>query len=745
MFVTIKKKYLQVGAVAAFLIMVSLWVMASLSRPLNTLDSLSLFKWATYPSAEYTEKESSFNIEVSKLFEERKESDMEDRYWQVGVNILPEQTELTIPAYFHEPDSSRTDLMPFDPRFTLGIYYNYLRRNGNSNHPVEAPFHWADWTDMKALIPYLFEKDESKRDCSFLDFRAFEILKDTPEDKEKYKDKKKERFALDPALFCKNDRELPSDYDDGNRLRPGFNIMSYFGQMPQDLVIMAGKAFLYGGAEPPASVIFLTDEGSYTMIPNKKAKLLHSGLVEEYMEVEKTDKLNTLKEFSRLKQELPPNKEAVVSDYMIPLKHEDFVFDAPAIVKSLENRDIPLNAREQKYLESLKVSISLEQDPPKYFNEAKSIGTGQGHHYDYRFFNGIDLGYDDRTAKLHRMTRVWLSFCRKNGMKTWLAHGSLLSWYWNGISFPWDDDIDVQMPIMDLHKLSMNFNQSLVVEDSADGFGRYFVDCATYISLRTHTNGNNNIDARFIDMDTGYYIDITGLALSDENSPGRYDHLIPQGISKGQNTNLEVNEKIQVYNCRNRHFSSLSELSPLVRTFAEGEIAYVPKSYSAILAEEYKKGLLEKFFKGRFFVPQLRLWVSQDDLRFFLRHRREWITYYNTSEVDLQKKKTKTEGDLTKLELEQLLNLSESDLLELLMNDELLLEYYSSRDITSIHEHEIMRLLFGKSTSEIVSNLPDFLPLKYEPFLYRLRHDYDTFEKRVEELHQFYLSNMASA
>lgn len=687
------------------------------------------------------DKESSFNVKVTKLFEERKKADMEDKYWQIGTNILPEQTELTIPAYFQKLDLDRIDLQPFDPRFTIGIYYNYLRRKGHSEQPVEAPFHWADWTDMNALVPYFFEKDETKRKCSTLDYRGYEILRDKPEDE----GKEKKRKALDPAFFCKQDSELPEDYYDGNRLRTGFNVMNYFGSMNEHGVIVAGKSYLYGAAKSPSAVIFLTDEGSYTMIPTKKEKLLHNGLVEEYMKVEQTDKLNTIKEFSKLKKEVRPNMDSVVSDYVINLKHEDFIFDGPLIVKSLQTRDIPLNSREENYLESLKYSIAVENDPPKYFKEAKVVGTLLGDHYDYRFFNGFNLGYDDKSAKLHRLTRVWLSFCRKQGITTWLAHGSLLSWYWNGITFPWDDDIDVQMPIMDLHKLSLNFNQSLIVEDSADGFGRFFLDCATFISLRMHTNGNNNIDARFIDIDSGYYIDITGLALTNQSSPDRYDHFIPDDMSKEKNSKIQINDKIKVYNCRNNHFSSLSELSPLVKTFAEGEVAYIPKSYSSILTTEYRsKGMLEKFFRNRFFVPQLRLWVSQDDLRFFLRHRQEWITYFNNSDADLEKKKIKTEGNLTKLELEKLLNLTERDLLDLLANDEILLEYYSTREMTSIHENEIMRLLFGKSTQGIISTVPDFLPLRFDPFLYRLRHDYDTFEKRVEETGQLYQKFLSS-
>lgn len=56
-------------------------------------------------------------------------------------------------------------------------------------------------------------------------------------------------------------------------------------------------------------------------------------------------------------------------------------------------------------------------------------------------------GTIEQSLTLHRLIRTWLSFTRKTGITTWIAHGSLLSWYWNGIAFPWDNDIDVQVQL----------------------------------------------------------------------------------------------------------------------------------------------------------------------------------------------------------------------------------------------------------------------------------------------------------
>ena len=98
-----------------------------------------------------------------------------------------------------------------------------------------------------------------------------------------------------------------------------------------------------------------------------------------------------------------------------------------------------------------------------------------------------------------------------------------MSWYWNGAIFPYDNDLDVQMPIKQLARLGELYNQTLVVEDLREGFGKYLIDVGTFIHNRDISNDGNHIDARFIDVDTGVYIDITGLSNVLVNRASRYD------------------------------------------------------------------------------------------------------------------------------------------------------------------------------------------------------------------------------
>lgn len=709
--------------------MVSLWLTLSSIPKLQHTNYLDLLLLSLWKSSTFdTDTNLAFNKKVTDLVHQRQKNDLEHAFWKIQTTLSKDQTDLEIPLYFFESDIGRLDVQPFDPRFTLAFYYYYMRVHApNSPNGVQAPFHWADWMDMTVLDEFIFA--ENKTSCDFLDQRETEEV----EAKKHNKPSKKE--ALDPAEFCVIDAELPFQHNDGNRLRMGFNVKNYPGRMTPEMAMIAGRSYMYTHAPPPASIIFMTDNGSYNMTTGVKQKLLHNGIVEDYLRHGKTT-INTVEQFKLLNKKVPSFTDRVISDYQVNLEHKDFVLAPLQIIKDFQDLSVsrPLTRMEMNYLSSVKTSVANQNSPPKYFQEARIFNTVIGDHYDWRFFGGVKINTEEQELTLHRMVRTWLSFCRKQGITTWMAHGSLLSWYWNGIGFPWDNDIDVQMPLLDLHKLGRYFNQSLVVEDGKDGFGRYFIDCTSSITVRDHSNGKNNIDARFIDVDSGLYIDITALAVSGDATPERYLEGMPGEVKKESNK-YNVNDQLQTYNCRNKHFLSLAEISPLIKSFVEGKVAYIPKRYSDILTAEYnKKGLLDKFFSRRLFMPQLRLWLHQDDLRFFLRAREQWNRYYGakSSEALVGLTKPNIQGDLSTKEVTTLLELGEKDLMDLLLNDEILMSYAVLRDMTAFHESEIMRLLFGKSTQPLVIKAKEFPPLKYEPFLHRELLEYITYEGEVD-------------
>ena len=70
----------------------------------------------------------------------------------------------------------------------------------------------------------------------------------------------------------------------------------------------------------------------------------------------------------------------------------------------------------------------------KYFREPGTHDPGDNEllgHYDDRFFRGL-LSYDDKRDAQVNMIRAYLRTFRAHGIETWVAHGTLLGWWWNG-------------------------------------------------------------------------------------------------------------------------------------------------------------------------------------------------------------------------------------------------------------------------------------------------------------------------
>jgi hypothetical protein len=79
----------------------------------------------------------------------------------------------------------------------------------------------------------------------------------------------------------------------------------------------------------------------------------------------------------------------------------------------------------------LTLNRSLED---KYFHEPVGHEKGADDrlgHYDVRYFHGM-VTEEERAESLHHMVIAYLDFFRQNELETWIAHGTLLGWWWNG-------------------------------------------------------------------------------------------------------------------------------------------------------------------------------------------------------------------------------------------------------------------------------------------------------------------------
>ena len=155
---------------------------------------------------------------------------------------------------------------------------------------------------------------------------------------------------------------------------------------------------------------------------------------------------------------------------------------------------------------------------------------------------------------------------------------------------PWDWDIDTQVSGPSLMYLGKHFNGSIYDYSSADSDPdlipiverQYLLDVNPAIIERDRGNGNNVIDARWIDIRNGLYIDVTGLSETE-----------PQ-IAPG------------VWSCKNLHHYKTTDLYPMRESMYEGVVAKVPYAYDRILAEEYQeKALVVTEYEGYTFLSSL--------------------------------------------------------------------------------------------------------------------------------------------
>jgi hypothetical protein len=220
-------------------------------------------------------------------------------------------------------------------------------------------------------------------------------------------------------------------------------------------------------------------------------------------------------------------------------------------------------------------AAQMNTQSAKYFNEAGL--TLELSHYDIRYFQGQVVSYDERIDSLHHLIRSYLVAFREINIETWIAHGTLLGWWWNGKVMPWDWDLDTQVSATTLTWLGENLNMTVhnytaVASNGSESQRQYLLDVNPNQVDRAYGNGLNVIDARWVDMRNGLFIDITGLS---ETRP---------------------TQQPGVWSCKNSHRYRTRDLYPLRESVFEGVPALVPYAFDKALTDEYSQRALTKTF-----------------------------------------------------------------------------------------------------------------------------------------------------
>ncbi|KAL9063435.1 MAG: hypothetical protein Q9157_008246, partial [Trypethelium eluteriae] len=251
-------------------------------------------------------------------------------------------------------------------------------------------------------------------------------------------------------------------------------------------------------------------------------------------------------------------------------------------------------------------------NPQKYFHESRFHP-----HYDGRFADH-PLLYDHRPPHLTALVQTYLSTMSSIGAETWLMHGSLLGWWWNQRIMPWDTDLDLMISERTIHYLAAYYNMSIHHFDiygipqpqaktnakaAMDGVhlgpGNEKIDLTLAVprdyllEINPHYSNDssdtyNHIDARWVDMTTGLFIDITTLR---------------------HNLTAEALGMKNRMKCKDGHKYWYDEIYPLRDSQFEGTSVKVPHAYSSLLVEEYGPGALtDTSYENHVFNQEKMIW-----------------------------------------------------------------------------------------------------------------------------------------
>ncbi|KAI3403850.2 hypothetical protein KGF56_003280 [Candida oxycetoniae] len=640
-----------------------------------------------------------------------------------------------IPTWYDKPG------LFYEPRFVLALYLDELKHQLQSKNPknekandhlIVMPFAWSDWVNLTLLNEEISKPMYERRNCKSLQSRANKKTKYPHwcKDLVDLNDEEVEEIGL-------SREEMPGFIVLDSPMNKAHH---------KEVMLQGKGHLLTSLENPISMIFLTKDGTYETQLSDKRERIVQTDLLERYLRRRQLDpssgnleliELNPQKEFNLLLETIPARpldedddiyqmrqitrqkefnasrelhldkdafhykQEAIdeqISDYELRLNkiHEvvtnELRYD-PKVID--ENR---LSRHEINHYNGLKTAnhFPIAKEPTYYkLATLKKDKTNKdaGWHYEWRFFNGA-LRYikdDSWTVEqlevreqiiLDRLLRNWFRFAEEKGIISWIAHGPLLSWYWDGLMFPFDIDIDIQMPSSELNRLSANYNMTLVIEDLNEGYGKYLIDCATFLHHRDLAAKDNHIDARFIDIDTGTYIDITGIGINNERPSPEYDGYIKTKQRKG--------ESIELYMDRRKHWLNFEKISPLHYSSIGGVPVYVPNDILSMLNSEYSRGTKSLYFEGYYYVPCLRLWLKQSKIKSIFKPEK----YMS---------KTK-EGEQDKL-IELVTQLDDEGKLRILeMNEDVLIEYYLTHKLTALHEME-KKFMFDHSLQQSVSDI----------------------------------------
>lgn len=462
-----------------------------------------------------------------------------------------------------------------DIRTVQLVYLDLIRqklvkaRQKSDNKPPSFDFNWPDWVDMSDLDILFNEKPT----CFVAGVLGSNV-----------------RTEWNDCIDSKDKKSLSIRFD---RL----------AQVPESQyrLLLRAKTYLYSTAPIPNKLIFLIGEMSFVVRIKKRAGIVESGMVDDFIRV-------------RLNDHVTPDdvkRSPILSETIFDSICEEIGRDLRDFTTSPSQYvDVSLSDFDTIIKRVRKSKTALEAATYGWYHFHDSIVEGPNYDYqasyDWRFFKKV-LDLKRHRAALHHTVRAWLSLTNNLGITTWLDEDSLVSWSFNGMILPWEDTVNFKLPASDFQKL-ITYNYSLIVEDPLVGSGAYLLDITPNFLERARLNdpteSPDTIDARFIDIKTGVYLELNGLMFSDAEVPA--DLVREHGEQTGSD----------YVNAADGKFYHLTDLLPIKRTLFEGNLANVPGNALKLILHSNIHAMESKEFENYKYQDHLRLWIDKSQCNY---------------------------------------------------------------------------------------------------------------------------------
>lgn len=223
---------------------------------------------------------------------------------------------------------------------------------------------------------------------------------------------------------------------------------------------------------------------------------------------------------------------------------------------------------------------------PKYFEERTSNPHVAAGFEPTQENTGRSKSISAATRQtLQHLARNLTEFAIAHDWVYWLAHGTLLGESWGSKTLSFDDDLDVQTSYLGLYKMLPHHNV-LYNERYLLQINPWFVQRMSLNNIRfantestilPRMREKNVIDARFLDVKTGLFVDIT--ALSAEAADDAWYDSEDGRLLAGEDENLHD---------KSVHTYKFTDISPLHYCEFEGLPAWCPHNSEQLLIKEYQ-------------------------------------------------------------------------------------------------------------------------------------------------------------